>query len=84
MRSRPNTNHVDFMICDTKLSIHSLYFKTRTRRGWVDRFGPKVGQIDPNMELIQIRFQYILAQYVLKSELKNPEFVPFGDNLTHF
>ena len=54
---------------------------------WVNRFGPKVGQVGPNGTnpvLFQIRFQYILAHCATmywNLIWKSPGFVPFGANL---
>ena len=59
VRSRPNTNHVDLMVCDAKVSIHSLLLRLGQGGSRLADFDPKVGQTGPNTELFQLRFQYI-------------------------
>ena len=58
--------------------------------GWMTRFGPKVGQIDPKWDKSgdfsdQIQYIWLERAKFTESDLKKiPGFVPFLVNLTHF
>ena len=48
-------------------------------------FGPKAAQIDPKSDkTVTFSDQFQSSKDVLKFDLKNPGFVPFWANLTHF